>query len=115
MRESASKEPAMRQSRPLITLALLTLTACGKKNNGGGGDGDGGGASQLTVSINGNGKITSSPSGINCSPHYTEPFPNSTAVTLTAAANDTATFMGWNGACAGTATTCTMTLRADAR
>ncbi len=45
----------------------------------------------------GNGTITSSPAGINCSSDCTENYPSGTVVTLTAAAASGSTFAGWSG------------------
>ena len=47
--------------------------------------------------------------GENCEAAYDEETP----VTLTATASDNATFAGWNGACAGTATTCEISMDQD--
>jgi Divergent InlB B-repeat domain len=68
----------------------------------------------LTVSVSGNGKITSN--GIDCgngSTDCSETFAAGTSVTLTEAPGTGATFTGWGGACTGTATTCTLTMNAS--
>jgi YVTN family beta-propeller protein len=61
----------------------------------------------LTVSETGNGQVTSSPVGINCSPTSTQcalGFAGGTTVTLTATANAGSMFTGWGGGvCSGTA------------
>src|SRR5262249_14944501 len=69
----------------------------------------------LTVTETGGGQVTSSPSGINCSPTSNQcsaGFPDGTAVTLTAAANSGFTFAGWAGACGGSST-CQLTMSGD--
>jgi ASPM-SPD-2-Hydin domain-containing protein/HYDIN/CFA65/VesB family protein/List-Bact-rpt repeat protein len=66
---------------------------------------------KITTSGNGSGTVTSNPSGINCGSTCTASFDSGTAVTLTAAASGS-TFVGWSGACTGTAT-CTVTMNAD--
>src|SRR5262249_49507032 len=71
----------------------------------------------LTVSETGNGQVTSSPAGINCSPisnQCSAGFPDQTIVTLTPAANSGFTFAGWGGACSAFGTgTCQITISAD--
>ena len=64
----------------------------------------------------GTGQVTSSPTGINCSPSSTacaKMFPDGTAVTLTASAATGSMFAGWSGGgCTGTAP-CVITPGAD--
>ena len=60
----------------------------------------------LTKAGNGNGTITNNPTGST--------FNAGTTVTLTAAPDANSTFAGWSGACSGTASTCTLTLNANA-
>jgi hypothetical protein len=68
----------------------------------------------LTVTVTGSGTVTSQPAGVNaCAATCMAPFTYGTAVTLTAAPATGSTFSGWGGACAGTSTTCTVTLNAD--
>jgi Pro-kumamolisin, activation domain/Divergent InlB B-repeat domain len=55
----------------------------------------------LTVSLTGNGTVTSSPPGINCGATCSANFAGGTQVTLTAAPTQSATFNGWSGACSG--------------
>jgi len=64
----------------------------------------------LLVTKNGTGAGTVTAPGINCGTDCSEPFNYNTVVTLTAAASTGSTFGGWGGACAGTATTCTVTM-----
>ena len=63
---------------------------------------------QLIVSTSGRGYISSSPSGIECGAACSELFPSGSSVTLRARAFEGATFTGWDGACSGTETTCTV-------
>ena len=63
----------------------------------------------FTLSISktgtGNGTVSANPSG----PSYTA----GTSVTLTASPDSNSTFTGWSGACAGTQSTCTLTMTAS--
>jgi hypothetical protein len=63
----------------------------------------------LSVSIAGNGTVTSSPSGVNCTSTCSPSFPAGTAVTLTATAGSGSYFSGWTGACSGTGS-CVVTM-----
>jgi Divergent InlB B-repeat domain len=63
----------------------------------------------LTVAVTGNGKVTSTPAGIDCGATCTASFARGTTVTLEALPADGSQFAGWSGACAGTAE-CTVTL-----
>ena len=67
-------------------------------------------AVQLSVSANGSGTVTSSPSGINCGPTCTGTFNAGTSITLTAAPASGNSFAGWSGACSGSSLTCTVLL-----
>jgi hypothetical protein len=70
----------------------------------------------LTVSETGDGRVTSSPAGINCSPTSNQcasGFAGGTLVTLTASANAGSMFSGWSGGgCSGTAS-CVVDLTKD--
>jgi hypothetical protein len=55
----------------------------------------------LSVSVSGNGTVSSSPSGINCGSVCTMNYSGGTPVLLTATPADGATFNGWGGACTG--------------
>ncbi|MFM7718251.1 MAG: InlB B-repeat-containing protein [Actinomycetota bacterium] len=56
------------------------------------------------------GTVTSSPTGINCGSVCSARFAYGTSVTLTATPNTGRKFVGWSGACSGTALTCTVTM-----
>lgn len=67
----------------------------------------------LSVSVTGNGKVTSNPAGIDCGSACTQAYAPGTSVTLTAAANADSVLSSWTGACSGTGgPTCTITLDA---
>ena len=72
---------------------------------------------ELSVSVIGQGRITSSPFGIDCTAGQSEScssaFPAGTAVTLTMTAEGGWEFGGWSGACAG-ADGCVVTLDVSA-
>ena len=58
----------------------------------------------------GTGTVSSSPTGINCGSTCSALYASGTSVTLTAAPESGSIFAGWSGACAGYATTCTVTM-----
>lgn len=62
----------------------------------------------VTVSKVGNGTVVSSPGGIGCGGVCAYMFAAGTNVTLTATPDTGSTFVGWTGACSGSATTCTL-------
>jgi phospholipase C len=64
----------------------------------------------LSVTVGGNGAVTSSPSGINCGTTCKAAFAPGTQVTLTATPASGFTFQQWQGACTGTSTTCNLTI-----
>ncbi|MEI8159382.1 MAG: DUF1566 domain-containing protein, partial [Burkholderiales bacterium] len=66
------------------------------------------GSFALSVSKTGNGAITSAPDGIDCGNTCSASFTSGTSVTLTATPDAGNTLTGWNGACSGTASTCTV-------
>jgi Fe-S cluster biogenesis protein NfuA len=75
--------------------------------------GSGGSSTQnLTVSITGAGQVAGNPAGISCGPDCEEAYATGTAVTLTANPANGNAFIGWGGACAGTGSTCTVTMDA---
>ena len=58
----------------------------------------------------GNGRVTSSPAGIDCGATCSHSFAASTLVTLTATPASGSTFTGWSGACTGTSTQCKVSM-----
>jgi hypothetical protein len=68
----------------------------------------------LTVTKGGSGagNVSSSPGGINCGVACSASFDEGASVTLTESAASGSTFAGWEGACAGTASTCVVTVGA---
>ncbi len=68
----------------------------------------------LTVSLagTGSGTVSSSPSGISCSPTCFASFTDGTSVTLTALAGANSSFVGWSGACTGTGS-CVLSMTSD--
>jgi len=68
----------------------------------------------LTVTINGGGRVTSSPAGITCtSGTCTTTYQTGTNVTLTATATTGNVFTGWSGACTGTTANCAVAMGGD--
>ncbi len=65
-----------------------------------------------TVTGSGEGTVTSSPAGIYCSSACSAGFDEGSSVTLTEITAPGSAFAGWNGACAGTAPTCSVTMSA---
>lgn len=68
----------------------------------------------LTVGLAGtaSGTVTSAPAGIRCTPSCSASFSSGTSVKLTAVPAKGAFFVGWSGACKGTAT-CTLVMTAN--
>jgi Leucine-rich repeat (LRR) protein len=64
----------------------------------------------LTVVRQGPGAVSSSPGGIACGGACFATFAPGTPVTLTAVLDAGSTFLGWGGACTGTALTCDLTM-----
>jgi hypothetical protein len=93
------------QATMAVTQKLSTATGGG----GGGGVGGGGGGSaatfKLTISKNGKGTVTANPNAAT--------YASGTVVTLTATPDPGSPWIGWGGACSGTATTCTLTMSSD--
>lgn len=90
-------------------LSVVLLAACG-------GNGSGAptppqpNARTLTVSLTGNGLISSQPAGIRCGSECVTDFAEGTVVTLTATPGARQQLAGWSGACTGSALTCTVTM-----
>lgn len=70
--------------------------------------------SSLTVTKvgNGAGRVASTPSGIECGADCTEFYDQGAQVTLSASADPGSTFTGWQGACTGAGTVCTILVNA---
>ena len=71
------------------------------------------GKNRLTVVVQGKGRVTSSPAGVDCDSTCNSDFPTGTAVTLTASPGGGYNFDGWGTGCSG-AGGCTVTLSRDA-
>ena len=67
-------------------------------------------ALNLTRSGTGQGKVTSTPGGIDCGTICSTSYLSYAEVTLTAAADSGSSFTGWGGACSGTTSTCKVTM-----
>jgi len=67
-------------------------------------------AAALSVSVSGNGTVTSSPAGISCPGTCTASFTGGTTVTLSATPSGGSTFGGWGGDCVGQGNPCTLTM-----
>lgn len=69
---------------------------------------------RLSVAVTGGaGHVTSRPVGLGCATTCVRSTDPNTTITLTAVPDANAYFTGWSGACAGTAVTCTVTMRAN--
>jgi hypothetical protein len=66
----------------------------------------------LNVTVTGNGTVTSNPPGINCGTDCSGTYPIDSTMTLTATPAADSDFVGWGGACTGSAETCDVTLDA---
>jgi hypothetical protein len=67
----------------------------------------------LSVHTDGHGRVVSNPAGIDCGTQCSHAYPEGTVITLTAEPNADSSFTGWGGACAGSQTTCTLTMTGD--
>lgn len=74
-------------------------------------------ATSYTVTVatagDGSGTVGSRPTGIDCGATCTASIPLSTPLALTAQAAAGSSFAGWGGACAGTSSTCTVSVLGD--
>ncbi|MDP3741871.1 MAG: hypothetical protein Q8R15_01005 [Candidatus Micrarchaeota archaeon] len=70
-------------------------------------------AAQLTVTAEGKGFVSSSPSGILCGYACSESYDAGRQITLTATADEGFSFLSWGGACEGSAPVCAVTLDGD--
>ena len=86
------------QATMAVTLKLSTAT-------GGGGGGGSTAGFKITTSYNGKGTVTANPNASS--------YPGGTVVVLTATPDPGSPWVGWAGACTGTATTCTLTMNSD--
>ena len=87
------------QATMAVTLKLSTATG------GGGGGGGSTAGFKITTSKNGKGTVTANPNAAT--------YPSGTVVVLTATPDPGSLWVGWAGACTGTATTCTLTMNSD--
>ncbi len=86
----------------------VTISVSGGGGVGGGGGGGGGsttGPFKITTSKTGKGTVTANPAAAT--------YASGTVVVLTATPDPGSPWVGWLGACTGTATTCTLTMNSD--
>jgi GH25 family lysozyme M1 (1,4-beta-N-acetylmuramidase) len=67
---------------------------------------------RVSLQGTGSGTVKSSPAGLDCGTTCAAVFPAGTSLMLTAAADSASTFGSWSGACAGSATTCALSVDA---
>jgi len=67
----------------------------------------------LSISIDGEGDVTSNPLGIDCPVDCSEAYKKNTTVTLTAMPADGHVFIAWGDGCAGEDPICTVTVQSD--
>ncbi len=96
-----------------------TFVAAAPGGGGGGGGGGGAGSTQFTVAVGRSniGTVTVTPSGadrsLNCGNACSAKFNAGTAITLVATPPPGLAFLGWGGACSGTAASCTLTVNSN--
>jgi len=61
---------------------------------------------KLIVNVIGDGHVLSDPQGIDCPDQCSAKFPDNSTVSLIATAAESFEFVGWEGSCAGSETTC---------
>ncbi|HSB74806.1 MAG TPA: alkaline phosphatase family protein, partial [Terriglobales bacterium] len=96
----------------LLFLSLAVFTSCqaAKGNSGNSGGTPPSQTATLTVTVSGNGSVTSKPQGINCPKACKASFDLGTQITLTATPASGTAMGGWSGACSGKGSTCSLTL-----
>ncbi len=82
-------------------LVLLFTAACGGGEETPKEKPDGPVKYKLSVVVDGNGNVTSSPSGIDCTGNCSEDFQEGSQIALTATAPSGFQFVNWSGACSG--------------
>ena len=100
------------------TFAVIPKTGGGGGGGVGGGGGGGGSTSSFTLQVSHSnaGTVTALPSGdkaISCGKDCSAKYASGTSVVLTAEAPAGKAFLGWGGACSGTALTCTVPMDAN--
>ena len=68
----------------------------------------------LTVKVQGDGIVTSDPTGISCPPSCANSYEKSSTVILTATADINSSFLEWEGACVDSKPTCEVKLTSPA-
>jgi hypothetical protein len=72
------------------------------------GQGAGTASYTLSATVQGTGTVTSNPAGLTCRPTCSRQYPTPTTVVLTATPSSGWVFQRWQGACSGSASTCTV-------
>jgi hypothetical protein len=91
----------VKQTATVLALVFF-LSACGGGEESSDDDGEEPVAKfQLNVSLSGEGQVTSSPSGINCSVNCNAEYDEGSQVSLTATPSAGFVFTGWSGNCSG--------------
>lgn len=88
-------------ARAGLVFVTLLAAACG----GGGGSGQ----PRVSVALDGDGRVSSQPAGLDCGATCEASFARGTSVVLEAAPGERQYFAGWSGACSGNAPRCTLT------